>query len=325
MAKFKFWKITLFGIIFIVILLMWFFLIGFSSNQPGSFFNKQHNAVWIGHEWVGEKKSDQEVQELVNNLKAYQIDTVFVHVGPLNKEGTIDPETYKYSLDFMNSVRRFDDSIQYQAWLGQVRNKIDLRDKDVRNNISNLCVILAEMVDFDGIHFDIEPVWDGDTDFILLLKEVREDLDEDKVISVALAELIPQSFLWLTEHIHTFENYNSEVNYENVAQYADQIVAMIYDTSIESEWVYRWYVNEQTIRITDLIGDREVFIAIPAYDEAKPGFNPEVENIENGLRGIIKGLNNFRSDEYNFAGVAIYSYWEMDEDEWGIYENLWLK
>lgn len=329
----------MFGVVFAVIILIWAFVVGFSSNQPGSFFNKSHNAIWIGHEWVGESKTDQEIQELVNNFKKYEIDTVFVHVGPINQNGGVDPETYKFSLNFVDKAKIFDEDIEYQAWLGQIRRKIDLSNDVIRHNISNLCIILAEIVDFDGIHFDIEPVWDGDRDFIKLLAEVREDLGDEKKISVALAEFIPQSILWLIEHFYTFENYNSEVNYLNVAAYADQIVTMVYDLDIGSSWLYRWIVSEQTIRITDLIGDntkggtgKEVFIAIPAYDENKEldaiADNAEmdaVENIENGLRGIVKGLNNFRSNENSFAGVAIYSYWEVDEEEWEIYENLWLK
>jgi hypothetical protein len=319
------WKITLFAIGLIILILLWFFVIGLSSNQPGYFFNKSHNAVWLGHEWVGEKKTDQEIQELVNTLKQYGIDTVFVHAGPIKEDGTIDPQVYKYAIDFVEKSKKIDKDIQYQAWLGQIRNKIDLSNADVRHNIAKQCMILAQFVGFDGMHFDIEPVWDGDTDFIELLKESREILPEDKVISVALAEFIPQSFIWLTEHIHSFENYNSELNYENVAQYADQIVVMAYDTSMKSGWLYRWLVKEQTIWLTDLLEGTEVFIGIPSYEDEKESFDPEVENIENALKGVIKGLNNFRSDEDNFAGVAIYSYWEMDDAEWATYKDLWME
>lgn len=322
---FSFFRITIFGVIFVIIVLVWTFVFGLASNQPGSFFNSGHNAVWIGHEWVGEEKTDIQIQELVNTLKNHQIDTVFVHVGPINSSGSVDPETYKYSLGFLEKAKSFEEDINYQAWLGQIRRKLDLADESVRHNISNLSIILADVVGFDGIHFDIEPVWDGDGDFIKLLAEVRDDLGEEKKISVALAELIPQSILWLSEHVYSFENYNSEVNFSNVAKYADQVVAMVYDLGFESEWFYRWIVTEQTIRITDLLEGTEVFIAIPSYDEEKEGFSSEVENVKNGLRGIIKGLNNFRSNENNFAGVAIYPYWEIDEEEWRVYDDLWLK
>lgn len=319
------WKITWFGFAFIFFIIVWAFAIGFSSNQPGSFFNKGNNAVWIGHEWVGEYRSDGDIQQLIENLKKYQFNTVFVHVGPLKEDGTIDPETYKYSIDFVEKVKKFDKDIRVQAWLGQLRGKLDLGDTDIRHNVVNQAMVLAQLVGFDGIHFDIEPVWDNDLDFIQLLKETRKTLSDDKSISVALAEFVPESLIWMLDGVYEFKNYNSQVNYKNVAQFADQIVVMVYDTGIKNAYIYKWLVQEQTIWLSDLLDGKEVFVGIPAYDEDKEGFDPKIENIKNGLQGVINGLNNLRSDDDNFAGVAIYPYWEIDEEEWGIYENSWLK
>ncbi len=322
---FKLWKITSLLVIFLILMFVWVFIFGMFSSQPGSLYNNGHNAVWIGHEWVGEEKSSADVQKLVVNLKKNQIDTVFVHVGPFLEDGSIDPNTYAYSINFLEHARKFDDKINYQAWLGQIRTKIDLADSTVRHNIANLCMVLSDFVGFDGIHMDVEPVWDGDKDFIKVLEECKKAMTEEKVLSVALAEFIPESFIWFVEKIHKFENYNTEVNYKNVARYADQIVTMVYDTGINNEWIYRWFVHEQTVRVTNLFDDKEVFIGIPAYEEEKVGFNPRVENVKNGLEGIIKGLNNLRSNSDSFAGVAIYSYWEIDAEEWEVYDNLWLK
>ena len=319
------WKISWLGLGFLFFIFAWAFTIGFSSNQPGHFFNKGNNAVWLGHEWVGDFKTDGEIQELAKTLSSHQIDTVFVHAGPLKENGKIDSETYKYSINFVEKLRKFDEDIKIQAWLGQIRSKINLSDEDIRHNVVNQAMIMTQLVGFDGIHFDIEPVWDNDLDFIQLLKDSREVLGPDKSISVALAEFIPESLIWMLDGVYEFKNYNSQVNYKNVAKYADQIVAMIYDTGINDEKVYSWLVKEQTIWLSDLLDGKKLFIAIPAYDEVKEGFNPKVENIENGLQGIINGLNNLRSSEENFAGVAIYPYWEISEEEWGTYDNLWLK
>ena len=140
-----------------------------------------------------------------------------------------------------------------------------------------------------------------------------------------MAEFIPNSVVWMTENIHKFKNYNTQVNYTNVAKYADQIVAMAYDTGIKKTWLYKWLVKEQTIWLTHLLNGKEVFIAIPAYDAATGDFDPTIENVQNGLEGIIAGLNNIRSDEKNFAGVAIYPYWKIDDNEWQTYNDLWLK
>lgn len=311
----------------VIIFVFWYFFIGVSSNQAGSFYNNGNNAVWLEHEWVDTKKSEKEIFELVENLKKHQIGTVFVHAGPLKPDGTIEPATYRYAIDFLEKARRFNSEIQYQAWLGQIRGKIDLSREEVRHSVAKQTLILAEFLDFDGVHFDIEPVWDGDSEFIQLLKETREMLPEEKKISVALAEFIPKSLLFVGKAFHEFENFNSEVNYENVAQYADEIVVMTYATGFEHEWLYRWLVKEQTIWVTDLIRDKKVFVGIPAYQQSinDPEFDERIENMENGLRGLISGLNNFRSHEESFEGVAIYPYWEIDEAEWKIYDDLWLK
>lgn len=321
----KSWKIITFGIVFVMVVLLWIFFIGFSSSAPGSFFNKENNAVWIGHEWVGEPKRDIEVQDLVKTLQDHQIGTVFVHVGPLKKDGTIDPETYQYAIRFIERANLYDTNISYQAWLGQIRSKLDLDDEKIRHNVAKQAFIMTRLGGFDGVHFDIEPVWDGDKNFILTLKESRELIGNEKLISVAMSEFIPKSVIWLSQKIHKFKNYNTEVNYRNVAKYADQIVVMVYDTGFDKKWKYEWFVKEQTIWVTGLFDDKDVFIAIPSYEEVKDGFDPLVENVESGLTGIIKGLNNTRSEEENFAGVAIYPYWEIDESEWGIYDRLWTK
>lgn len=317
--------VSFFAALIVAFLLFWYFILGIYMSQKGSYFNKGHNAIWINHEWVGEYKSNTDVVNLVNTLHENKIDTVFVHTGPIQADGTIDPKTYNYAVDFIEKTRSLDRNIKYQAWLGQIRSKINLSDENIRHEISKQAMVLSRLVGFDGIHFDIEPVWDNDEDFIKLLKETREILPSDKKISVALAEFIPNSVVWVMENFHKFKNYNTQVNYTNVAKYADQIVVMAYDTSIKDPWLYKWLVKEQTIWLTRLLKNKEVFIGIPAYNDATYGFDPNVENMENGLRGITAGLNNIRSKEKNFAGVAIYPYWEVEEKEWATYEELWLK
>ncbi|MFA6992182.1 MAG: glycoside hydrolase family 18 protein [Candidatus Gracilibacteria bacterium] len=325
MEKNKIKKIVLFCAIIFAFILFLYFFVGIGIGKPGSFYNKGKNAVWLSHKWVGERTTDQEVNDLVNRLEKYQISLVFVHAGPLDVDGTISPERYKYALSFLEKAKKFDKDIQYQAWLGQVRKEVDISDPKVQHNIGKQALIFANLIGFDGVHFDIEPVWDGDSNFIDCLKIVRESIGNEKTISVALAEFIPRSIIWMLEDVKNFKNYNSEVNYKNVAQYADQIIVMAYDTGINNAFVYRWLLREQTIWLTNLLKSKELFVGIPAYAEPTPGFNPLVENIENGLKGIISGLNNIRSADENFAGVAIYPYWEMNNEKWAVYEDLWLK
>ncbi len=324
-ARFSLWQILVVSVLGISLFFIWYILAGFSAGQPGYVYNNAHNAIWLGHEWVGEFKSTAEVQKLVNNLKKHQIDTVFVHSGPIESNGNVDGAKFNYAAQFLQMARSFDEDIQYQAWLGQIRGELDLDNPEYRTNIARTSMIMTKFIGFDGIHFDIEPIWDEDRGFIQMLVEVKAMIPEDKKISVAVAKFIPQSVVWITEKSHGLKNYNTEVSYKNIAKYADQIVVMVYDTGMPYEWVYRWLVREQTIWITDLLRGTEVFIGIPAYEDETTDSDFEVENIENALLGVANGLNNIRSNEDSFAGVAIYSYWQMDEDEWDVYEKLWIK
>lgn len=310
----------------IVLFVAWFFLIGFYADQPGKFFHKGRNAVWLESTWVKDPEKRDNTDELVKTLEKQGINTVFVHAGPIEQDGSIDNDNYTALAKFLESAKALNEDINYQAWLGQIRGKIELDDPKVREEISKTVMTLTEIMGFDGVHFDIEPVWDEDAGFVKMLAEVRSKISNEKTISVALAEFIPQIVLDTWGRFRKFENHNSEVIYENVAQYADQIVVMVYDTDIDDPWFYRWFIAEQTIRLTKLMDeDTTLLVGIPAYDEVKEGFNPEAENVENAVNGVLRGLNNVRSRESSFEGVAIYRFDEMDEAEWNAYFDLWVK
>ncbi|MFA5948376.1 MAG: hypothetical protein WC806_05435, partial [Candidatus Gracilibacteria bacterium] len=119
-------NLSVIGAFLFCLIFLFYVFIGFSTNKRGVSFNKGHNAVWIGHEWVGEKKTDDEIYKLVSDFKKYQIDTVFVHSGPFNEDGTIDPKIYGYAIEFLRKAKSIDKDIKYQAWLGQLRKNIDL-------------------------------------------------------------------------------------------------------------------------------------------------------------------------------------------------------
>ena len=305
---------------------LYYFVIGFSLNNPGHIFNKGHNAIWIGHKWIGEEHSQKEIINLVKDFQEHDIDLVFVHSGPLLKNGSVDTKLHSNVTKFLQIAKPLDTDIKYQAWLGQVRNKIDLSSTEVRNNISSVALLLTESVGFDGIHYDIEPIRNNDEDFLLLLLETKNKLKSDKKMSVAVSELIPKSVVWFLQDIYEFTNYNSEKNLKQIAEIADQIVLMIYDTGTPKKWLYTWLVKEQVVRTSKLIpNDKELYIAIPTYDKPNDGFNPEVENISSALQGVINGLNDLRSNSDSFTGIALYANWTTDALEWESYSKLFQK
>lgn len=326
-------KILLWGVVIFliaVLIFVWVFIVGIKADKTGKFYNKNANAVWIAHEWADTVSSEAKVSELIGKLTKHGIGTLYLHVGPLGEDGTIDPSLYKETVNFVENVKRVNPDMKILAWMGQLRNKINLSSSGVRHNILNMCLIFTGMAGMDGVHFDVEPVWDGDTDFIELLKETGEMFNKQgngKILSVAMSEFIPKTFVWIAGGIWDLVNYNTEVNYTNVGLYADQIVDMVYDTGMQKDWSYEWLMKEQVIWLTDLFDDFDrkvdLLIGIPAYNKGGEAFNPEVENVKNGLIGILNGLNDIRASHENFTGVAIYPEWEIDQNEWDIYDALW--
>ena len=87
--------------------------------------------------------------------------------------------------------------------------------------------------------------------------------------------------------------------------------------SIRLEKPYRYLMAEWTEDVLNWAGDTQVLLGIPVYDDQDVGYHhPEVENLENALAGVHAGLSKWRERPANYEGVAIYSEWEMDEQEW---------
>ncbi len=310
--------------IFISLFFVVFYFVGIPRFSRNNEYNKGDNAVWAGHEWIGERKTSDQIKKFVETLDSHQISNVFLHVGPLLENGKIEQKSYIYSSYFLRQAKQINKDIRYQAWLGQMRGKINLDNEEVRKNVANQCRILAQTVGFDGIHFDIEPISDDDFNFINLLKECKQNMPKEKILSVALPDIIPQSFLWYTNKILKFDNVNSEINYQNIAKYSDQIVVMLYDTRLHARWLYEKFIEEEVVRITSLFENKKIYFGIPAYEKGGKEFDAKVENIEDGILGVIMGLNNLRSNLDSFAGIAIYPYWEISDDEWKTFDKLWV-
>lgn len=336
MKVFKRWKLVIFlSLVFLFGFVSWYFVFGFKSNYPGSHFNKGTNAVWLEHKWVDNGVSEDQILKLVQELQERQIKYVFVHVGPLEGTGSIPSERFAGARNFIYTAKKADPSIVYEAWIGQLRSKIDISKGWVRKNTADIAYSLVHDIGFDGIHLNIEPTFEGDSEFVFLTKEIRERIGTLPLFSVAIGELIPQKVTSFLKYFADEENqiwgyrldkpYNTTAFYRDLAKYVDQFAVMTYDTSIKDPALYEWFMEQQTIYVTRAVPDRQVFIGIPTYEDVRDNFDPVAENMGSGLRGTIRGLNNFRSKKEAFTGVAIYSYWETDLKEWLKYKDLWLK
>lgn len=281
----------------------------------------------MAHSWFEEYHSNEEIAELGKRLKDYDMKYIYIHAGPLNGNGGIPPYSKEISEGFISRIKEVNPDLKVLAWIGGTnkafRGRVDLGSGKVIEGISRVSKELT-LVGYDGVHINIEPLTDGDRNFLVLLSSIRKEIGDRKTLSVAAMKW---RYFNLPHIWHSKWFWGSEY-YKEIGRLVDQLVVMTYDTAIPFKKIYIWYVKNQTVRVTNAVfglrnNGPEVLIGLPAYEESRLTHRPEVENIENGLYGVIAGLLDNESNKSSFGGIAIYSYWVMNEKKWKGYLRLW--
>jgi Glycosyl hydrolases family 18 len=312
---------------------LWWRLNATTTNFSGAHFNQHSNAIWAQHEWVGESHTPQEYDELAALLKREQITYLFPHVGPLNGDGTIPLDLYPNAATFVSEMKARLPDLKILAWMGQEEEDgggpLDMSNSQTRGNIVSEARLFTQVLGFDGIHYDIEPVHNLNPHFIDLLDETRAAIGSSKMISISApkwapaARVIPfvqaiagRGSAWWTTYYFLI-----------VSSHVDQVVVMMYNTALPAANLYEALTKEETEHILDANNraahPAQVLIGIPTYHDNGPGFHDTAENMLSGLNGVTAGLNS-GEDTSHFGGVAIYPLWLTTQSDWQTYNRLWL-
>ncbi len=299
------------------------------TSFDGSHFNRNLNAVWVGHRWVTQDASDDEITDLARLLARHGIKYLYVHVGPLQADGTILPSRYEGAGRFVTVARRVEPGLVLLAWVGQIEKSgggiLDLSNPAVRNRVAQTSTIFTAELDFDGIHYDIEPILDGNQDFLDLLRLTREkQLGRNALLSTAAPKWVPDAYIpSFLRLVYRPGAVWTDSYYKEVDQCVDQIAVMAYDTALPWAPAYSLFMKLQTSSILGAVKSAEVLMGVPTYYEPSWGHSPDAENVDSAIKGVVAGLNSTKATD-NFAGVAIYPLWETSEEKWEAYRRLWL-
>ena len=289
-------------------------------------FNQDRNAVWLEHRWLERDHPEPDMEALFLDLRAHGVRYVFPHLIPFDAAGRLPLHSREQMRAFLETVRRVAPEMQVLPWVGGLRvgyrrqrpGTVDLADLGQRQRIVAECRGLIDE-GFDGIHINLEPVADGDVDFLALLRTLRTAVG-DKVLSVSairpgpVAVPFAPNFFWTPEY------------YARVGGIVDQLVVMAYDTALPTAPLYRRYVAWSANAITRTLEKASprvrVLLGVPTYDETGLMHRGGVETPENAIPGIVAGLRGLGTGG-TFEGVALYAEWTTDEREWSAYERLW--
>jgi hypothetical protein len=290
-------------------------------------FNQDRNAAWLEHRWLEKEHPEAEVEALLGSLARHGVQYVFPHLIPFNAAGRLPVHSREQMRLFLATARRVAPDMKVLPWVGGLRvgyrrtrpGSIDLADLGQRQRIVAECRGLRDE-GFDGIHLNVEPVDDGNVEFLSLLRALRTAVGAEGLLSLSAIKPGPvpiplaPNFFWSGDY------------YTRVAAVADQVVVMAYDTALPTAALYRRYVSWAASSVTAaLVASRSrarLLIGIPTYDETGIMHRAGVETPENALLGVVAGLRGLGGGG-TFEGVALYAEWTTDESEWAVYEQVW--
>jgi hypothetical protein len=298
--------------------------VGDTAPHP---FNHDRNAVWVEHRWLERRHPEPEMEALFAKLRARGMAYVYPHLIPFDASGRLPPHDREQMRAFLATARRVAPEVKVLPWIGGLRRGYR-RQRPGTVELGDLAQqqrMVAEvrgLVDegFDGVHVNVEPVDDGNDEYLALLRALRTAVGPGHMLSVSAIRPAPvglpraPNFAW------------SPGYYARVASTVDQIVIMAYDTALPTASLYRRYVRWAARSVAGALAasgsDARVLMGVPTYEPYGFMHRRGVETPENALIGVVAGLRGLGAGG-TFEGVALYAEWTTDEADWVVYERHW--
>ncbi|WP_214108911.1 glycosyl hydrolase family 18 protein [Acrocarpospora catenulata] len=285
-----------------------------------------NDALWLGHAWVDGRRTAADVDALATRLGS--IKDVYVHSGPLTANGTLRPEKYPNATNLLSWWKERLPGVRISAWLGQTVNAKDgghlnLSDQATRARIVQGAKTLIDL-GFDGIHYDFEPVPDGDPAYPALMRETRQAIGQ-KVLSVATQQIEPAfGAQWAFQLVAGHGKYWSPEYFREMAELSDQVAIMTYDSWTPLQSLYGGYVARQTAMALEVVpDDTTLLIGAPAYHDHMAGVSDYAESVEMAAEGARLALTQHGPRQN--LGLALYVDFAATEQDWREYHEYWVR
>lgn len=284
-----------------------------------------HDAEWLGHAWLDGRRTQADVDALAAQLRGTGIHDLFVHAGPFNNDGTLDPGLRPRARWFVDAVHRALPGVRVQAWLGAhpVPGQLDLGSPATR---AALLTSVGQALDdgFDGIHYDFEPVPDGDPDLLRLLRATHPLTSErHALLSVSATHTEPwPGPAFVLRSISDSLTVWSSGYLRRVAQDVDQVALMAYDTGLWTQASFGGYVRRVTeAALRAVPPDVGLFIGVPAYQDQRLTHQRRAETVAAAIRGVRLAIGD--KTPRRDIGVAVYVDFTVTAGDWATYQRDW--
>lgn len=282
------------------------------------------DAVWLGHAWLDGRRGAVDVAALAARTRGTGVRDLFVHAGPLEDDGRLDARRFPRARWALGELRKAIPGVRIQAWLGQVVGKghLDLGSAATR---ARIVASVGPVMDagFDGVHYDLEPIHDGDRGLLAVLDGARAAVHaRHGVVSVAAHDLEPLPGWNIPSNLVSGHDDGWSTDYlRRVADRVDQVAIMSYDTALPLSSLYGGYVRRQTDKALRVVPPgTDLLMGLPAFHTDDLGHWASAETVGAAVRGVRLGLGG--DPRQNF-GVALYADYAASPGDWGAYRRGW--
>lgn len=307
-------------------------VLGRLRNQPPEL---NPNALWIGTEWTYDEYTDEQLNALVNRLREHKIGTVYAWVSYLQGDDTWRQATtgaWDRVKVFRQQLKERYPEVEIFGWLSlpvDVGDGYRMDEPEVLDLIANLSGQLITEFNFDGVFLNIEPVWNGDQNFLELLRRVRATVGTDVPIAAAIPpdwrplnadipvpQLIAPGTEWATEYK------------QNVALLVDHLAIMSYNSGLTAPADYSRWMAYQVATYANAVAaldiNTQILIGIPTHDAELPGHDPLVETVPAAIDGLELGIEQAGDAARFVRGAVIWAGWTTDDTEWAQFKRDWV-
>jgi hypothetical protein len=314
----------------------------FKNSEAESF----DNAIWVDKSWTYGDYTADEITEFGEQLKSNRIGTVYAYVSTLNinsnwSGGQEGKGSFMQSrddvTDFVTDLKNIHPTANIYGWI-EIWTTLDnddgyrLDDEELQADIADFSRRMINELGFDGIFLDVKPLFTDNEDFLRLMRTVRASVGLDTPIAIAVpADLTPDD-----DSVAPVEGIAPKTMWDNnfkqrVMISANEIVITVYQSYRDNPLDYMNWVAYQVDTYVNLISelelntDTKILVSIPNYQTQTDAHDPAIETIAAALDGINIGLGKLDEEmQPLLTGVAIFSDRDLNDAQWGIYQQKWL-
>lgn len=284
------------------------------------------NRTWLTREWTQSLRPEADFISTIEIMQDNGIQGVYVQTHTWHGQ-TGDLIELPYSRQFLERFRNHTETVTVYAWI--IVEPERLLSIPSRQAIVEAMRVMTLEYGYSGVHIQARSIQSDNEEFVTLLRAIRGEIGQTVPVSITVPPDRPPVDPDVPTNIN---NANPELTWSQgykrrIALLVDEMVLMAHASALTDSTDYEKWIAYQTSTYTDMIQSLDIsmsfIVALPTY-EAELGHDPEVENVNSAVAGILMSQSENSSVERQLDGVGLYPWEQTDLFELDAYWNEWV-